>query len=373
MSIQIIEHNQISGQLVSEWRQLWGRSVCPHIFNSPEWFLSLLEAGIVKNFSLVVALDSNQIVAVLPVLREKVFGIKTLTCPGGGHLNKLPLLVLENDPEIFCALMGFLKKTGDFYLPETGFETVGFFKVTGADFFALEASASPFLFLGKNPYSYFSKKREAQVLRKARKYKEHLSLKTYKDDNLKGLEIAFVLDEDSAKRENGLATFGGGKEKEFYRELARRFGGQLTVDVLFFDGEPAIFSINFAYGGVYHFYKTSYKKKFNFLAPGKMLLYYRCPSLYREDFSIFDFSRGVSRFKREFTPLSYKQYNVFYAKNIFVRWWWILASRAKRAKDKLYENETYHKIYLARKSFAVKVKNYFDGRKNNFVVKNEKP
>ncbi|MCL5667021.1 MAG: GNAT family N-acetyltransferase [Patescibacteria group bacterium] len=354
--VEIKEYEKLDSGLLEQWQKLWDKSPCAHFFNSPKWFSAFAKAYFPAGCSIVAAYENGSPAAFLPILKQKKFGITALTCPGGGHLAKLPLLAKENSREILGALAGYLAEKGSFYLPEVGQEAAGIMEKGGRKFVLREASVNPYFILNGDACYNFSERNKKQVRRKIKKFGSHLSLKSYKGPNLEGLEIAFALDARSAKRSKGLLTFTDWRDKQFYRNLAGEFGEQLVVDVLSFDSEPVIFSVNFIYGKVYHFYKTAYHADYGRIAPGKLLLYYKCPSLFEEGFKILDFSRGDSRYKKEFTPLFYRQYDLFYANNVLLKWWWMAAAAASGVKNRLYENETYQKIYSARKKISVKIK-----------------
>lgn len=58
---------------------------------------------------------------------------------------------------------------------------------------------------------------------------------------------------------------------------------------------------------------------------------------------MFDFLRGTSQFKRDFTPFFIQQYDVYYSKNLIIRLWW----RAAISFSQIIKgNETAYKLYL---------------------------
>jgi hypothetical protein len=206
--------------------------------------------------------------------------------------------------------------------------------------------------LSDDPFIFLSKKQRSKIFSKVKKNQNRLILKNYQGIG-EGLDIAFAIDEKSAKRESGRPTFVGEQDRQFYRHLIFELKDRVTIDILFYDSIAIAYSINFVYGKIYHAFKTDYDKNFRYLSPGKLILFFLLPRLKQEGFKMFDFSRGANVLKREFTPLAYPQYDLYYARNVFIRSWWKINLIKENFKERLLENERFYNKYLWVKRFLV--------------------
>jgi hypothetical protein len=62
----------------------------------------------------------------------------------------------------------------------------------------------------------------------------------------------------------------------------------------------------------------AYLEDYRKLVPGKVLLYFLLPELVERGFTLFDFSRGDSLLKRQFTQQKKIQYDIFISKKVIV-------------------------------------------------------
>ncbi|MCL5667022.1 MAG: GNAT family N-acetyltransferase [Patescibacteria group bacterium] len=349
MSFQIKEYNQFNSHLISDWQKLWDKSPCAHFFNSPKWFLSCLQAFPSKGYRVVAVYDRGSLLAVLPLSLERKFGIKALVCPGGKHLSKLPLLTQNRNPDLLPALVTYLSGKGNFYLSEADEVLALSISRNCGKIMQRKASENPYFSLAGGPFPFFSNRHQHSLRKKVKKMEKHLTYRCHKGDP-ESLKPVFAIDFNSAKRARGMPTFVTEKDRSFYRQLVENFGEQVTVCLLYYDSRPMVFEIGFIYKNIYHSSNTAYDAVFSRFSPRKLLLFYTLARLYREGFSMFDFSRGINSLKTAFTPLSNSQYDLYFSQKAWIRAWWAVAAGIR---DKLIGNKMLYQAYCFLKKIFI--------------------
>lgn len=89
----------------------------------------------------------------------------------------------------------------------------------------------------------------------------------------------------------------------------------MRLDLLKYKEEYVTYGLGLVYKGTYLAYQTAFDKRFSRLSPGKVLLHYLLIDLKRKNYKKFDFARGYSLLKKEFTKKKSFQYDVYVVKN----------------------------------------------------------
>lgn len=118
--------------------------------------------------------------------------------------------------------------------------------------------------------------------------------------------------------------------------------GRVAIDVLSYDDVPFICGIGFYSKKTYHAFYTSYDADYRHLSPGKLLLFYLLQRLKDQGVEVFDFSRGKSTLKSEFTSLARTQYTLSYTTNYMTDLWW---KAADKTHESILENQILYGTY----------------------------
>ena len=103
--MQIIKYKKLAKELIDDWYRLWLRSKDAHFFNSPEWFKVNLKTYKYKRISIFALYKKGALVALLPLVQDKVFGIKLNT-----DANTDNLLLIDGKPSGSINLLTIVKK-----------------------------------------------------------------------------------------------------------------------------------------------------------------------------------------------------------------------------------------------------------------------
>jgi hypothetical protein len=310
---------------LKEWDKLWKESSYAHIFNAPEWFLMYQKIYKKRQYQIITLREKTELVAVFPLVKEKKTGIKTYQNPGGKYLDRSTLLIKELDEELLKVLLVSLKKLGNINLSEMPEEIAKKISQLDKDFSIRVASINPYLIIDDDPLRHPSSSIKKDIANTLAKHPQ-LEFHSFSGDN-ESLKKAIAIDRKSAKMKQGKATFVNNSERLFFNTLLETYKKDFIVDIISLDGTPFVYSIGIRYKNIFHGINTSYDEAYKQLQPGKLLFHFIINNLQKEKIHVYDFSRGTSPLKREFAPLAVTQYDLFYAKQGWIKSWWSLTDR----------------------------------------------
>lgn len=110
-------------------------------------------------------------------------------------------------------------------------------------------------------------------------------------------------DKSYKKGPQGLGLFGDEKLKNFFFEIASAFSRKrwLSIAVLELDGDPIAYRLGFQYAQKYWSYNTAYDQDYGYYSPGRILARYLIKQCHESKMKEFDFLRGITSFKSEWT------------------------------------------------------------------------
>jgi len=183
------------------------------------------------------------------------------------------------------------------------------------------ASESYYLPLDPDPLVLMSSKNRNKLKKRLKDYHDHVSFVCYHDDP-DGAPAVFEIDKKSTKAKEGKASFQTQEEKQFLQTIVQHYKENFLIGVLSYDGVPVAYGTGFVYKNTFQAFITAHDGSYRFLSPGKLLTFYLFEELKKRHITLFDFSRGRSDFKRDFTPFFYTNEDILFAKNSWVLFWW---------------------------------------------------
>ncbi len=335
-------HTSLDEELLHEWQQLWNESHFATFHNSPTWFMACKQGLHLKDYFFLVVKTDGRLEAIFPLIVERRFGISAICCPGERFVDKSTLLLKDNDPKLITAIINHLTGMSNLYLEEFSKEMAELILRNNKQVRKQEASINPYLPLESNPLRFMTNKMRNKIQNKIKRYQKSLTFQNYLGNSL-GLEKAFEIDARSTKRQKGTSDLAGKEQKEFIHALLSVAGKNLTVDILSYEGVPVVYAIGLTYKKTYHAFQTAFDGNYAFLSPGKMLSFYIYDHLREKGYELFDYSRGVTVLKKEFTPLFAVQYDILFSKNMLVFYWWRLCNYLYNA---ILGNKKLYGMYL---------------------------
>lgn len=334
-------YDRADNVLQEEWLNLWERSPMANPFNSPMWFRATTKTYNYKKQLIVTVRNEGALVAIFPLVENKRFGISGYMFPGNEHIDMSSLLIADHDREVLRMIVTYLARTETFYLQEVSEETKEALTNSTHALVIEEASRSPYFSLGTNPFRYMPDKELYKLNRKAKRYEHDLDFHSFWGDT-GGLLYAFEIDSRSTKSKTGKSLFNKELNRELYLNLAQEFKEMFHIDVLFYKEIPMVYSVGFIHKKTYYAVNTAFDLNLKHIIPGKMILHYLINKLSHEDIALFYFSRGTSELKKQFTPHTYPQYDVYYSKQLYKQVAW---SSLNKLANAIINSKPLYKAY----------------------------
>lgn len=353
--IRIEKITKVDKKFLATWERLWRRSYCAHFFNSPIWFDICLKTFSAKEFVIFVAKKQKEVQAIFPLIKDSHYLVTVLRSPGGKYLDRSTLLLKEKNKGVIVTLFEKIQECGNFYFAEVDEEIVGLLSLDKANLLILPSSLNPYLPIENNPFRFLSKKNLSKIRNRFEKNKRYLTFINCRGSN-KLLEKVFEIDAKSSKAKKGMQTFSDPYVRLLFKNMASISPKHFRLSVLFFKKTPFVFSLGVVYRKTFQAIQTAYLPEFKHLLPGKLLLYFLLHELKKEGIEVFDFSRGESTIKSEFTPLSRYQYNILYSKKKTIKIWWIVLYSLRRF---IVDNQNLYTLARRFRKISLDFNNFF--------------
>ncbi len=310
---------ELTTELESRWKQLWDASSSAHPFNSPQWFKACVQAFDIRDFNLFVCIgEREELHGVLPLVRMKKFGVNVLGSPGKKYLDKST--ILARDKATTKSIMTETLQRDNLYLSELDNGSLD----TVSELHALYevASMNPFIALDGDPLRNLANRQRNYLQNMICRHEEKLEFQFNRRPDHNQLKTMFEMEVMSHKKKLGRDIFSNQEARNLFQSISALAPEHCSVSFLYFDGEPVAHIFGLIYKKTFLAYHMAYLEKFRKMIPGKILLYYLLNALKEAHFETFDFSRGSSILKNQFTKTSLLQYNVFISASASIRWYW---------------------------------------------------
>lgn len=321
-----------------EWQGLWRESGLSHIYNSPDFFESCLEAFHIQRYVVIFCYRKGKIRGVLPLVEDRVFGIRTLSGPGrkGNRIDKSVLLMENYDKEVFDAVMKKALELGNLYLAEADEKIKPLIDFRIFPHVAEWASRSLKVHLSpeSDTLKFMPSGQRRNLLRRIRRRKDDLEFKFFETNLEEALQKVIGVEKGSYKPHRHMALFSKAESEIFFRSLIRRNPESVRIGILYYRREPAATILGFVYGGTFAGYHTAFLKEYWHWGAGKAVIYFLLEHLKKQGFSKLDLMRGDSDSKRQFAEDAYDHYNIYFSKNRAILLWWKLCVPVKSALKK---------------------------------------
>lgn len=333
----------------SKWNDLWLKSDYSHFFNSLEWFKICIKTFSITDFYLFLYISgAGDLKGLLPLVKSQKFGIKVLISPGERYLDKSTLLIAKPEKVIISELIKAASKYGNLYLPELP-EALMLDEFKGL--LTETSSINPYINLLLDPLVHISNKQRNSIINKIETNKNNLKFNFNMRPNRELMKTIFKLESKSFKKKKGHHIFNNKEAIDLFRNIVDYSPSNSSVNLLYFKNKPIAHMFGLIVGEGFMAYHMAYLEKYRKLVPGKILLFFLLPLLQKTNFKVFDFSRGESVLKSQFTSDYAVQYDLYYTINKIVKLYWITILLIKKLRVKL---KLYLKVKFFRKKLSIK-------------------
>lgn len=338
IEIQIIQ--KLDSDFIKKWSALVNSSVNAHFFNTPQWFISCIDTYDIKEYFVFAAYYENELVGILPLVKEKKFGIEVFASPGKRYLEKSTILVKDDNYQILTKLINEVCKYGNIYLTELSEEIAEMLSKNQGKGLLTLSSINPYIRLKDNPFGSISKKQKNRITGKIRKNLGNIKFVHLRNNLGFHLQTVFDLETRSSKKLANKGSFSDAKIRKLFTSLINYAKGYISIDFILYNNQPIVSSLGFVFKDRYLAYYTCYDNNFRDYFPGKILTYFMLSKLREERVEVFDFSRGHNSFKNDFTKNWEFQYDFYFSKNPLIRIWWEGINNLRRLKQILIRDDS---------------------------------
>jgi hypothetical protein len=342
---KVIVYKNLGKGLIDSWKCLWLRSKYANFFNSYEFHIVCKKNFLNDNYEIFCLEKNGEVVAILPLIKGRVFGFPCYVNPGGRFIEKSPFLVKDNNKDDLKILIDFVLKKGNIRLSEVPQDIAENLRTGFKESLISIISVNPFINLRDKNYLGLNKKNLSKLenrIRRNRKSLEHLHIR---GDGEKQLKRVIDLEDESHKSMKGKQIFDDKTSRLFYKNLIQISKDKTVFDFLTYDRKIFVSAVGILCKDTYYAYHTSYLRGFKYLMPGKTLTYFMLNQLKKEGVGVFDFVRGYSNFKKDFTSNYSIQYDFYLSRNFSINIWWKLINLARRIKIAIF-NPKYSNDHL---------------------------
>jgi hypothetical protein len=330
-------HNSLTPFLENKWNELWKRSVNRNVFNSSDWFKTVLKQFSYSDYIIITCSINNSLITLIPLVKSRKYGISTYCFPGEHYFDKAPVLG-EINSRIFRLITKKLHDINSFYFEETD-ELLSDIAINAdSNIRVFKSSVSPYAQIDANPYKYMKSGNKTDITRILNQSSNKFEIKivTKFDDSV----ISLMKDiEAKSRKPSERKTMILDPLMRNIMESLFKMGNSIYTGFLYYNGQPVCYASGYVWDSTFSGICTAYIEKYKHLSPGKILLYLMMTELKKLNVHLLDFSRGKNNYKKEFTPFSNQQYTVIFSSNYFILVYWIIV---KYLMNKL---EKYPKIY----------------------------
>lgn len=345
--ITVLISEDINDTLLTKWEQLWNNSHQAHSFNSPQWLQVCKDTFDIHTFHIISIYKNDELIALLPLTKERRFGIEILCSPGEKYLDRSTLLLRDDNSLSMNILLHLLSGKSTYLLQELSTPVK---KDSDTYLLQKEASINPYIPLKSDPFRFLSSENRRKLFKLIKQQEQELSFQSFTGD-YHALKMAINIDKKSAKRQAGKAVFASDLDLRFYQQLLKHFKDNFLIDIVFFHNTPIVFSIGLKYGKTYHACNTAYDINFRNIVPGKILLFFLLNHLKEQKMETFNFSRGQNELKNDFTKMYTPQYNLFLSPHLYFMKWW---ETANNIYEQLLNNKLFYTTYCTFKKYTYK-------------------
>lgn len=307
----------------NEWQKLWNASDFRHPFNSPDFFEACREAFGFKSYLIIFCYNGSSLYGVLPMIKDRVFGIKALLDPGRreNYTDKSVMLIRSYDQELLNAMFIEALKSGNLYLAEADENVKSLFNPKKFACFWKWASRSRWTMLA-DVLGFMPAGQKRALLRHIRRREKDLEFRFFKTNLEEALKKVAEIEKGSYKPRRHMAIFGKETTIKLFQSLIKKNYQDMRVGILYFKKQPAATILGFICGKTFLIYHMSFLEKFRSWGVGKIAVYFALEQLKREGFTKVDLLRGDTDLKKQFAENTEEHYNIYFSRNHFVILWW---------------------------------------------------
>jgi CelD/BcsL family acetyltransferase involved in cellulose biosynthesis len=328
--------NLVDKTLISQWKELWKRSVNANMFNSHEWFVTACETNNIKKYQIILCFENEKLVALLPLQKYRIYGISVYGSIDKEHIVDTGFLLESFDEQLVKHFFNAVFAGRNIYLQKVDQTIVSLLARMYPHLFIYIMSVNPQIRLTEDPFKQASHSMMSQIRGIMRKNQDKIRFESYRTNLDKYLETMLELQEESSKKERKMDIFANELHKRYYQNLTKFCKKYICINILYFDDNPIVYEYGSIYKKHYAGDQISFRTDFRKLSPGRLMMFKLFSYLKQHHFIDLDMGGGISSYKMSFTREYRTLYNVLYSPNSAIVLWWRTINTARRLKQRLF-------------------------------------
>jgi hypothetical protein len=349
-------YHHLHPRLLHDWDGLSASSPYSHLYNSSLWFRACLSAFSYSRILIISVYNSGHLLALLPLVQGKKYGVDAWISPGNPYLDRSTLLVSSLDPSPITYLFEHLSKLGNFQLselPQPLAETIARCYPSAA---VISCSSGSLLPVTQPPFPFMKKEHLRRITSKINKAGTSLSFKVNHQHAVSLLPILINLENSSTKKARFQDILSRPELIHLLVELDHLDPHVFLVDIIYWENNPVCYQAGFNWGNIHSGFTMAYLPQYRHLMPGKLATYLLVEYLYKMGIKAIDMSRGENSFKNDLSSNHYKQYQVSFSVNRWVKKYWSAIDNIQLSlvgHSRLFEIARLSKNFIFRKLLAI--------------------
>lgn len=346
---ETVLYTSLPDSLRAEWENLWQKSPTAHIENSPGWFEAACEAFHHEKKFIATAYDaSGSLVAVVPLVKVRLYGFPVCTAPGLDFITHTTILGDLSIDALKRELVIAMKERGTAYLSGLTVEEAGMF--------SQDRSVSLFVSdweyrmdFTKGPFGGLSKRKVRAIGNRIARAPEQITVRFAGEKLIEALQTCFAIDQASTKHLKGKGAFWRDETRTFYTLLAQKYPSHFSIVLLYYGDTPIAYDLQFLHNRTYVESQKAYLPEYAYYEPG-FVLFTKFIERVSLDTSVnISFGKGRSRFKTDFSKNVRELFSVVISKNSLIR---ISLTFILQTRERIYRIVVaYPKLYTKFKLF----------------------
>lgn len=317
--MKTVVYKNIESKLLEDWKTLWEQSEFANYINSPQWFTSVIESFHYKKFAIVALYDSKNLISIAPLVMERKYGIDFYTNAPSDFVCGLPFLIDTANSKQIEEVAKQLLVLGNVSLSNVPEEFLRILQKYIREMDAITQSSNYYLPIKKDSNGAVQLNKRNKLIHQIKNIQEKFNLRSFDGTSFEGLDMAFIIDEQSSKHGKGYNTFNSSPIKEFYRTLAKQFGKYFLVNILYFENVPIAYEIGFLIDKNYFGSQMAYDLNYRHYSPGKVIFAKLADLLALKNVKIWDLGSGESPIKLLVTEEKRQLYQIIISQNKNIR------------------------------------------------------
>jgi CelD/BcsL family acetyltransferase involved in cellulose biosynthesis len=331
--MKVIIYSIIEEKLIDDWTSLWKNSSYANYTNSPQWFLSVVEAFKYKKFKVIAVYENEQLIGVAALIKVKKYGIDFYTVAPNDYVCGSPFLIDLKNNKLVSLLKQQLVLLGNTFLSNIPEEFISAFNANGQDLDSFVQALNYYLPIVFDSNGLVNIHKRNKLMREIRGIEENFTLLSYDGNTSEGFNVVFALDSQSRKQDRGYSAFENKTIKEFYENLGKNFKEYLQIHILYFKEVPIAYEIGFLIGKNYFGSQMAYISEYKQYSPGKVILVKVIDLLASKGIKMMNMGSGDSPVKKLVTEEKRMLYEVIFSQNKITRSY---INHTSKMKKRLY-------------------------------------